>query len=257
MSEEEKFIKCKNCHQNISESKIFLHEGFCLRNNKLCPECDKVFLIKEFEEHIKTHNNIKKEKKNSITEHRKNCHHNKEKINPQPPSLPKKQKPEIKLDDNLGLQQCIYCTNMFEDLQNHLKECEIKKMIENENEKYYSELEKRKKLDNDLAEKLSKEKIMDISKDEQMAKELQNNLKFIDTNKDEEMALNLQKQFQNEINNTNKDEEFARNLQNELGNEYNIQQDEEFARRLQQQENANNNYEYYFPNNMNNNNEYQ
>ena len=57
---------------------------------------------------------------------------------------------------------------------------------------------------------------MDISKDEQMAKELQNNLKYIDTNKDEEMALNLQKQFQNEINNMNKDEEFARNLQNEI-----------------------------------------
>ena len=47
MSETEKYVKCKNCHQEISESKIFLHEGFCLRNNKLCPECDKIFLIKE------------------------------------------------------------------------------------------------------------------------------------------------------------------------------------------------------------------
>ena len=41
----------------------------------------------------------------------------------------------------------------------------MKKMIEKENEKYYSDLEKRKKLDNDFAEKLAKEKIMDISKD--------------------------------------------------------------------------------------------
>ena len=38
-------------------------------------------------------------------------------------------------------------------------------MIEKENEKYYSDLEKRKKSDNDFAEKLAKEKITDISKD--------------------------------------------------------------------------------------------
>ena len=239
MSEEEKYIKCKNCHQNISESKMFLHEGFCLKNNKLCPECNKVFLIKEFEEHFKTHN-IKKEKPHPISEHRKNCHHDKK------TNKKEEKKTQIKLDDNLGLHQCIYCTNMFEDLQKHLEECEIKKMIEKENAQYYSNLEARKKLDYDLAQKLSKEKIMDISKDEQIAKELQNNMKpLIDINKDEEMALNLQKQFQMENNNTSKDEEIARNLQEQLGNEYNTQQDEQFARMLQQQEAANNN----FPNN--------
>ena len=123
-------------------------------------------------------------------------------------------------------------------------------MIEKENEKYYSDLEKRKKLDNDLAEKLAKEKIMDISKDEQLVKELQNNMKpLIDINKDEEMALNLQKQFQMENNNTSKDEEIARKLQEQLGNEYNIQQDEQYARMLQQQEDTNNNYNN-FPDNI-------
>ncbi len=77
MSEEEKYIKCKNCHQNILESKIFLHKGFCLRNNKLCPECNKVFLFQEYDEHLKTHNakNISNQKKSPISEHRKNCHH--------------------------------------------------------------------------------------------------------------------------------------------------------------------------------------
>ena len=162
MSETEKYVKCKNCHQEISESKIFLHEGFCLRNNKLCPECDKIFLIKEFEEHIKTHN-ANKEKIHPISEHRKNCHHHENKININ--NNKKEEKTNIKIVENLGLKQCIFCTNVFEDIQNHLKECEIKKMIEKENEKYYSDLEKRKKLDNDFAEKLAKDKIMDISKD--------------------------------------------------------------------------------------------
>ena len=264
MSEEEKYIQCKNCHQNISESKIFLHEGFCLRNNKLCPECDKVFLVQEFEEHFKTHN-IKKppekipQKISPITEHRRNCHH---KENPEP------KKQEIKVDDNLGFKQCEYCTNMFENLESHLKKCEIKKLIEAENAKYYSDLEKRKKEDDNLAQKLSKEKYMDISKDEEMAKNLQKEYQKqdIDYNKDEEMAKNLQKEYQKQNIDFSKDEELARKLQNQFGNNINIsndeklakelqnqlnkeynnnqQSDEEYARMLQQQERANNNFNY-------------
>ena len=264
MSEEEKYIQCKNCHQNISESKIFLHEGFCLRNNKLCPECDKVFLVQEFEEHFKTHN-IKKppekipQKISPITEHRRNCHH---KENPEP------KKQEIKVDDNLGFKQCEYCTNMFENLESHLKKCEIKKLIEAENAKYYSDLEKRKKEDDNLAQKLSKEKYMDISKDEEMAKNLQKEYQKqdIDYNKDEEMAKNLQKEYQKQNIDFSKDEELARKLQNQFGDNINIsndeklakelqnqlnkeynnnqQSDEEYARMLQQQERANNNYNY-------------
>ena len=264
MSEEEKYIQCKNCHQNISESKIFLHEGFCLRNNKLCPECDKVFLVQEFEEHFKTHN-IKKppekipQKISPITEHRRNCHH---KENPEP------KKQEIKVDDNLGFKQCEYCTNMFENLESHLKKCEIKKLIEAENAKYYSDLEKRKKEDDNLAQKLSKEKYMDISKDEEMAKNLQKEYQKqdIDYSKDEEMAKNLQKEYQKQNIDFSKDEELARKLQNQFGDNINIsndeklakelqnqlnkeynnnqQSDEEYARMLQQQERANNNYNY-------------
>ena len=264
MSEEEKYIQCKNCHQNISESKIFLHEGFCLRNNKLCPECDKVFLVQEFEEHFKTHN-IKKppekipQKISPITEHRRNCHH---KENPEP------KKQEIKVDDNLGFKQCEYCTNMFENLESHLKKCEIKKLIEAENAKYYSDLEKRKKEDDNLAQKLSKEKYMDISKDEEMAKNLQKEYQKqnIDFNKDEEMAKNLQKEYQKQNIDFSKDEELARKLQNQFDNNINIsndeklakelqnqlnkeynnnqKSDEEYARMLQQQERANNNYNY-------------
>jgi hypothetical protein len=254
MSEEEKYIQCKNCHQNISESKIFLHEGFCLRNNKLCPECDKVFLVQEFEEHFKTHN-IKKppekipQKISPITEHRRNCHH---KENPEP------KKQEIKVDDNLGFKQCEYCTNMFENLESHLKKCEIKKLIEAENAKYYSDLEKRKKEDDNLAQKLSKEKYMDISKDEEMAKNLQKeyqkqNIDFskdeemaknlqkeyqkqnIDFSKDEEMAKNLQKEYQKQNIDFSKDEELARKLQNQFGDNINISNDEKLAKELQNQ----------------------
>ena len=50
---ESKLIMCKNCHQNILEEKMFLHEGFCLRNNVYCEHCEKVFLKKDYEEHIK------------------------------------------------------------------------------------------------------------------------------------------------------------------------------------------------------------
>ena len=254
MSEEEKYIKCKNCRQNILESKMFLHEGFCLRNNKLCPECDKVFLVQEYVEHLKTHNTKKvpKEKIYSISEHRKNCHHhkNQEKNNgDNTVQSPIQKKREIKVDDNLGLKQCVYCINVFEDLPKHLKECEVKKMIEMENAKYYSDLEKRKKEDDDLAQKLSKEKTMDISKDEEMAIKLQEQFQnqAIDISKDEDLARKLQKQLEPQIN-TSDDEKFAKELQNQFMQDFNnnnIQQDEEYARMLQQQgmnNDINNNY---------------
>ena len=46
-------IKCKNCRQDILKDKMFLHEGFCARNNVYCEHCEKVFLKKDYEEHVK------------------------------------------------------------------------------------------------------------------------------------------------------------------------------------------------------------
>lgn len=258
MSEEEKFLKCQNCRQDIPESKMFLHEGFCLRNNKFCAECGKIFLVQEFDEHIKTHNEkkisshpekrpsppkipkkevlINQDKQFPISEHRKNCEHQKKE--PIPKAKPKVERPKIKpriIDDNLGIKQCEYCANMVEDLPKHLKECKVKKMIEEENAKYYKDLEKRNKEDDLLAKKLSKEKIMDISKDEQMARKLQKDLKpLIDTSKDEQMAQNLQKSFK-PIVDTSKDEEMARNLQNKFKPIVDTSMDEQMARNLQMQ----------------------
>ncbi|KAK2734882.1 hypothetical protein FQN57_001445 [Myotisia sp. PD_48] len=35
--------RCKNCHQWVPSRTLVLHENFCLRNNVLCPKCQKVF----------------------------------------------------------------------------------------------------------------------------------------------------------------------------------------------------------------------
>ena len=65
----EKNIKCENCKQEIAESKITLHQAFCLRNNKYCNKCQKTVLLSEYEEHIKSHEEKKieiKKKENDI-----------------------------------------------------------------------------------------------------------------------------------------------------------------------------------------------
>ena len=49
-----KLIQCKNCRQDILAEKMFLHEGFCHRNNIFCDHCQKVFLKKDYEKHIKS-----------------------------------------------------------------------------------------------------------------------------------------------------------------------------------------------------------
>ena len=255
MSEEES-IKCINCKQYIAKSKMFLHEGFCLKNNKYCPECDKIFLIQEFEEHLKTHTVkkanppqekkppkiqekkviINQKEKSAISEHRKNCKHDKKE--PVPKGSPKPERPKIKpriIDDNLGVRRCEFCDNMVENLPEHLKECKVKKMIEEENAKYYKDLEKRNKEDDMLAKKLAKEKFMDVSKDEQMARKLQKDLKpIVDTTNDELMARNLEKNLLPVLD-TSKDEQMARNLQRSLGPIVNTANDEQFARDLQRQ----------------------
>ena len=52
MKPETTYIICNICHQPILESKMFLHEGCCSRNNVFCQHCKKVFLKEEYEKHI-------------------------------------------------------------------------------------------------------------------------------------------------------------------------------------------------------------
>lgn len=56
-----KMVICKNCRQSIESEKMFLHEGFCQRNNIFCDHCKKVFLKKDYEKHLikKSMNHLK------------------------------------------------------------------------------------------------------------------------------------------------------------------------------------------------------
>ena len=65
-------IMCKNCHQDILKEKMFLHEGFCLRNNVFCEQCEKVFLKKDFDDHFKNlHKNDNNDKNDSLPQEQK------------------------------------------------------------------------------------------------------------------------------------------------------------------------------------------
>ena len=68
--EDSKLIRCKNCRQDILASKMFLHEGFCHRNNIFCDHCKKVFLKKDYENHFKINSN-KKERKSQRLKNKK------------------------------------------------------------------------------------------------------------------------------------------------------------------------------------------
>ena len=48
-----KYTRCDTCRQDILSEKMFLHEGFCKRNNVFCEHCEKVFLKTDFDEHLK------------------------------------------------------------------------------------------------------------------------------------------------------------------------------------------------------------
>lgn len=50
--EEPDTIRCDNCRQDIERKKMFLHEGFCHRNNVFCEHCEQVFLKEDYEQHI-------------------------------------------------------------------------------------------------------------------------------------------------------------------------------------------------------------
>ena len=52
-NEQSKTVMCTNCRQDILAEKMFLHEGFCQRNNVFCEHCEKVFLKKDYNYHIK------------------------------------------------------------------------------------------------------------------------------------------------------------------------------------------------------------
>jgi len=67
MNKNELKIKCKSCRQYIPSHKMFLHEGFCQKNNIFCDHCDQVFLRKDYDQHIlEISKNLSKTNKDSI-----------------------------------------------------------------------------------------------------------------------------------------------------------------------------------------------
>ena len=55
-------VLCTNCHCDIEESKMFLHQRFCIQNIKYCEQCKEGIIIEEYEEHCKNHNQTIDEK---------------------------------------------------------------------------------------------------------------------------------------------------------------------------------------------------
>ena len=49
-------VICSNCHCDIEESKIMLHERFCIQNIKYCEICQEGIIKEEFDEHCQNHN---------------------------------------------------------------------------------------------------------------------------------------------------------------------------------------------------------
>ena len=48
-------INCSNCHCDIEQSKIVLHERFCIQNIKYCDICKEAVIKEEYEEHCLEH----------------------------------------------------------------------------------------------------------------------------------------------------------------------------------------------------------
>ena len=49
-------VKCSNCHCEIDENKIILHERFCSQNITYCEICKEGIVKEEYEEHCLEHN---------------------------------------------------------------------------------------------------------------------------------------------------------------------------------------------------------
>jgi hypothetical protein len=66
-------VLCPNCHCDIDESKMFLHQRFCVQNIKYCEQCQVGVIIDEYEEHLQSHNNnsnspkLSKDESDSLT----------------------------------------------------------------------------------------------------------------------------------------------------------------------------------------------
>ena len=104
-------VLCPNCHCDIDESKMFLHQRFCIQNIKYCEQCQVGVIIDEFEEHLQSHNNNNKSQK-----------------------LSKDESDDLTLkrveSSKIGCQYCGFLCG-FSDLEEHESFCEQEVLIAN------------------------------------------------------------------------------------------------------------------------------
>ena len=93
--ESEEVVKCTNCRQDIEAKKMFLHEGFCHRNNIFCQHCEKVFLKTDYERHKKKILKEKKNKKVKIKEYKQSSKQVGEKKEKEIPAIIKQAPTEV------------------------------------------------------------------------------------------------------------------------------------------------------------------
>ena len=65
-------VKCSNCHCEIEDSKIILHERFCIQNIKYCDICKEAIIKEEYDEHCLNHNKNSLEMKKEDSEEDRN-----------------------------------------------------------------------------------------------------------------------------------------------------------------------------------------
>jgi hypothetical protein len=253
MDPNEVTVMCNNCKTMVLQSKMVLHEAYCIKNIRYCAICAKGINVNEFEEHMKLHNAELSKQTQENKKPKRNCKcqkhghsDNKDNEVKQPPKaviVPGKRK--VHIDESFGLKKCEYCDNVFEDIENHYLECESKKFIEEQQALYYKELKERDLKDQRMASQLSKIKEMDTDKDVAIAQKLQKELeknKIMDTDKDVAIAQKLQRELnKNKIMDTDKDIEYARKLQNELNKHKIMDTDKDvaLAQKLQREFNKN------------------
>lgn len=73
MDSNEPKIKCENCRQEIIAKKMFLHEGFCKRNNVFCQHCERVYLKKDYDAHLLEISKKKKQNSKELKSNSKKC----------------------------------------------------------------------------------------------------------------------------------------------------------------------------------------
>ena len=136
---------------DLESSKLFLHEPFCIRNNKLCDKCGKIVEIGDYDEHLKEH---KVESKPQINEVKPNSYVPVSQIVKQPKLI--KQKSEQRNCEFCNLQlhleeytdhislcgarstSCEYCNKalLTKDLNKHYELCDILLMSHLQEEEY-------------------------------------------------------------------------------------------------------------------------